>query len=84
MKEPTIEGLSPRQLELLEMLWDFEELEDMEAWKIKLSPRDQRMVDQLIRMILVETFDQFFMQESEHPEADAVIQRIMKESRNAP
>ena len=82
MKEPTIEGLSPRQLELLEIMWDMEELEEMEAWKDKLSPRDQRMVDQLIRMVLVETFDQFFMQESEFPEADTVIQRIMKESRN--
>ena len=82
MTEPRIEGLSPRQFELLEMLWQFEELEEMEAWKVRLSPRDQRMVDQLIRMILVETFDQYFMQESEYPEANAVIQRIMKDSRN--
>jgi hypothetical protein len=83
MKEPTIEGLSPRQLELLEIMWDMEELEELEAWKDKLSPRDRRAVDQLIRMVLLETFDVEFAKETEHPEARAVIQRIMKESRNA-
>ena len=84
MNEPNIIGLNPRQYDLLEIMWEFEELADMEAWKHRLSPRDQRTVDQLIRMVLLETFDAEFAKETEHPEASAVIQRIMKESRNAP
>jgi hypothetical protein len=83
LKEPTFEGLSPRQFELLEIMWSMEELEELESWKSRLSPRDQRAVDHLIRMVLLETFDAEFAKETEHPEAHAVIQRIMKESRNA-
>jgi len=78
MNEPTINGLSPRQCDLLDMMWQFEELDEMETWKSKLSPRDQRMVDQLIRMVLLETFDAEFAKETEFPEATAVLQRIMK------
>ena len=78
MNEPTITGLSPRQVDLLEIMWEFEELADMEAWKHRLSPRDQRTVDQLIRMVLLETFDAEFAKETEFPEAMEALQRIMK------
>ena len=84
MSEPRIEGLTPRQIELLEIMWELEELEDLESWKARLAPRDQRTVDQLIRMVLLETFDVEFAKETRFPEADAVLQRIMKESRDAP
>ena len=78
MNEPTITGLSPRQVDLLDIMWSFDELEDMEAWKHRLSPRDQRMVDQLIRMVVLETFDAEFAKETEFPEAMEALQRIMK------
>jgi len=81
MSEPRIEGLTPRQIELLEIMWELEELEDLESWKARLAPRDQRTVDQLIRMVLIETFDAEFAKETQFPEARAVIQRVMKESR---
>ena len=83
MSEPRIEGLTPRQIELLEIMWELEELEDLESWKARLAPRDQRTVDQLIRMVLLETFDAEFAKETQFPEANSVIQRIMKESRDA-
>ena len=78
MNEPNIIGLNPRQYDLLEIMWEFEELADMEAWKHLLSPRDQRTVDQLIRMVLLETFDAEFAKETEFPEAMEALQRIMK------
>ena len=78
MNEPNIIGLNPRQYDLLEIMWEFEELADMEAWKHRLSPRDQRTVDQLIRMVLLETFDAEFAKETEFPEAMEALQRIMK------
>ena len=76
--EPTIHGLTPRQVELLEIMWSLDELEDFESWKSRLSQRDQRTVDDLVRVIILEGFDHAHAQETEYPEAQAVIQRIMR------
>lgn len=82
MRDLTISGLTAHQVELLNIIWSFDELDEMEAWKCKLSPRNQRMVDQLIRMVLLDAFDAEFEKETEFPEATAALKRIMKESRD--
>lgn len=56
-QEIRIEHLSPRQVEMLEIMWDLEHYEDVEAWQATLDPEERDMSETLIKMILLEMVD---------------------------
>jgi hypothetical protein len=77
----TIDGLTIEQVKLLDRMWQFEELEELEAWAATLRPGQQRMVDDLIKMVLLSHLDQILENEGQHrpdpyPEANAYLKKF--------
>lgn len=64
MNPLTIHGLTAEQVELLEILWQFEELEDVEAWKEELDPATQHQVELLIRMVILAMTDDIMTEDT--------------------
>lgn len=54
----TIDGLTRHQVQLLDRMWQFNDIEDLEAWATGLSPQDQQEVETLLKMVLLAHFDQ--------------------------
>ena len=54
----TIDGLTMEQVKLLDRMWQFEDIEDLEAWAASLEPDLQREVQSLVKMVMLAHFDQ--------------------------
>lgn len=59
-----ISGLTTYQVELLDMMWQFEELEDIEAWKELLDSETQQQVDLLMRMVILAMTDDLMVEDT--------------------
>lgn len=82
-REPglTIDGLSTRQVALLDRMWQFEELHELEAWQATLSAFDQQQVDLLIRLVLMAQIDDIMQSVQKwasdpYPDANDYLQRF--------
>ena len=53
----SIHGLTSYQVDLLNLMWQFEELEDIESWKETLDSETQHQVDLLMRMVVLAATD---------------------------
>lgn len=56
-KEIQINNLTPRQVEMLDIMWELEHYEDVEAWQATLDPQEREMSETLMKMILLELVD---------------------------
>ena len=72
-----IEGLTERQVELLDTMWEIEEFTELEAWMETLSREDKFQAENLQRLVILETFEELLDQDK-YPEANMVIDRIRK------
>jgi len=70
-----IEGLTERQVELLDTMWEIEEFTDLEAWMSTLSRADRIEAENLQRLVILETFEEI-MADSKYPEANRVIDQF--------
>ena len=53
----SIKGLNQQQVEMLDILWEFEELHQVKEWQATLNKHDLLMSQSLIELILIETLD---------------------------
>jgi hypothetical protein len=72
-----IDGLTERQVELLDTMWEIEEFDELEAWMATLSRADRIEAENLQRLVILETFEEM-MANSKYPEANMVIDKIRK------
>jgi hypothetical protein len=70
-----IEGLTERQVELLDTMWDIEEYTELEAWMDTLDPSERKEAEALQRLVVLETFEELLEQEG-YPEAIRVINQF--------
>ena len=70
-----IDGLTERQVELLDTMWAIEEFTELEEWKSTLDKAEQREVDNLQRLVVLETFEEL-LADSKYPEANKVIDQF--------
>ena len=49
----TISGLTKRQVELLDTMWELKDMEDYEQWRDSLDEDTMNMVDTLEQMVLL-------------------------------
>lgn len=54
----TIDGLTMEQVKLLDRMWQFQDIEDLEAWAASLHPDLQLEVQNLVKMVMLAHFDQ--------------------------
>lgn len=77
----TIDGLTREQVQLLDQMWKFEHLEQLEAWAATLLPYQQQQVEDLMRMVLISHLDQVLeavetQQARPYAEANAVLKKF--------
>lgn len=71
-----INGLTKEDCLMLDRMFGFDELEDLEAWQATLRPALQRRVDDLIRMVLLAHLDKEMESVQEFPEANDILRKF--------
>ena len=70
-----LEGLTERQVELLDTMWSIEEFTELEAWMATLTRAEQLEAENLQRLVILETFEEL-LEQDKYPEANMVIDRF--------
>jgi formate dehydrogenase maturation protein FdhE len=70
-----IDKLTERQVEILDTMWTIDEFEEVEAYIATLSEAEQVEARNLIRLVVLEGFDEIMAQQTEFPEAAAVLDK---------
>jgi hypothetical protein len=70
-----IEGLTQRQVELLDTMWAIEEFTELEEWMATLTRADRVEAQRLQQLVVLEAFEEL-MEESKYPEANRVIDQF--------
>lgn len=75
---PTINGLTTEQVEMLDFMWnELDTEEDYLTWYECLDSRQQRMADNLQRLVIMESIDEDMLKLTQYPDARRVIQRVI-------
>jgi hypothetical protein len=70
-----INGLTERQVELLDTMWAIEEFTELEQWMATLSRADRFEAENLQRLVILETFEEMLEQDG-YPDANRVIDQF--------
>jgi len=70
-----INGLTERQVELLDTMWAIEEFTELEQWMDTLSKADRFEAESLQRLVVLETFEEL-LEQNKYPEANMVIDKF--------
>jgi len=70
-----INGLTERQVELLDTMWEIEEFDELEAWMQTLSRDDRMEAENLQRLVVLETFEELLDKDG-YPDANRVIDQF--------
>lgn len=71
-----IDKLTERQVELLNILWEIDELEEVEEFISTLDPAERTVCHNLIRLVVLEGFDELMAQQTSFPEAKIVLDKF--------
>jgi hypothetical protein len=71
-----IEQLTERQVELLQTMWEIDEFEDVEEFISTLDVEEQNECRNLIRLVILEGFDEMMANQTSFPEANAVLDKF--------
>ncbi len=71
----TISGLTKRQVELLDTMWELKDMEDYEQWRDSLDEDTMNEVDTLEQMVLLAQSDE--IADCECEKAMAYIEKFM-------
>ncbi len=71
----TISGLTKRQVELLDTMWELKDMEDYEQWRDSLDEETMNEVDTLEQMVLLAQSDE--IADCECEKAMAYIEKFM-------
>jgi len=70
-----LDGLTERQVELLDTMWAIDEFTDLEAWMATLSRADRMEAQNLQNLVILEAFEES-MEHSKYPDANRVIDQF--------
>jgi len=74
---PTINNLTPEQVEMLDFMWnELDTEEEFIEWYECLDSDQQRMADNLQRLIIMESIDEDMLALTEYPDARRVIDKF--------
>ena len=71
----TISGLTKKQVELLDTMWDLKDMEDYENWRNGLNEETMNEVDTLEQMVLLAQSDE--IEDCECEKAMAYLNKFM-------
>lgn len=70
-----INGLTERQVELLDTMWAIEGFDELEEWMSTLTRADRIEAESLQRLVVLETFEELLAKDG-YPEANKVIDQF--------
>ena len=70
-----ITGLTERQVELLDTMWEIQEYTELEQWMATLSRADKTEAERLQRLVILEAFEEL-LEESKCTEAKSVLDKF--------
>lgn len=74
-----INGLTPQQVEMLDIMWSLDSKEALYSWVENLPTRaEQHMAHVLISLLLLEALDEYVRDMEFYPEANEVLSYIME------
>lgn len=76
MFEPTITGLTHRQVELLDIIWSIDTLQEAQLWMESLEFRDLCDARSLLEILELESIEHELQDQKKFPLAAKVINRI--------
>ena len=56
-REYNINGLTPEEVQMLDMMWSIESVEEMEDWLMSLNRKERLMAYRLRMLLLIEMID---------------------------
>jgi hypothetical protein len=71
----SINGLNEHQVNLLDSMWEFDSLEDLESWIETLTLADQEECHRLQRLLIIESMDELL--KDDVSDAQDVIKQFM-------
>ena len=72
-----IHGLTREQVEMLDIIWSFDEPDDLQNFIETLDEREQLEYNTLSRLVIMAVIDQHTDTMTEFPEALNIIKRVM-------
>ena len=72
-----ISGLTYEQVEMLDMMWSLDTVDEFFNWYEALDKDDQNTVDTLQRLIILEVADAEWENTKRFPQAKAVLKQFM-------
>jgi hypothetical protein len=75
----TITGLTPRQVKLLEQIWNMDTMEELQELKNGVSLGELREIDTLITMMIQEAHEEQLDLMDRYPDAEAMLARLKKD-----
>jgi hypothetical protein len=70
-----LDGLTERQVELLDTMWAIEEFAELEAWMATLCRAERIEAENLQRLVVLETFEEL-LDNGKYPDANRVIDQF--------
>ena len=71
-----LEGLTERQVELLDIMWSIEEYTELEEWMETLGAQERKEAEALQRLVVLETFEEL-LDKGSYPDARRALVDIM-------
>ena len=72
----TIDGLSKKQVAMLDKLWSLDTTEEIIEWTATLNTEDQLMADVLMEMIRLEATDLDTAEMNSFPEVEKILKNL--------
>ena len=76
-KEIKIDGLTIKQVAVLNKLWNFESMEEFEDWSSSLSASEAKEASMLKDLLMFEIIDAELTEESEFPIGEEICRQFM-------
>ena len=73
----TIQNVNKKQQKMLDIMWSFQDVDELEAWKKTVKPKSRRQAETLEQLIILATLDEMIDEEDDFEEANEIIDRIM-------
>ena len=74
-----IEGLTNRQVELCDALWDCETMDEVETMLYTLTPSERMQAETLMQIMVMEEQEEQLELMDRYPDAEAMIERLKKD-----
>lgn len=76
MTNLTIDGLTKKQVQMLDEMWSIDDEYEFLDWYENLSKKDQHECDMLQRLILIEAFDAAMTKENDFSDANEALAKF--------